>query len=234
MSTEIPDICLYMRRLGAVHDINMASIAKRTQMSFNLIYVFEEGTIAENLHRAIARSKSRWCCFMDDDVEVLTDNWLRMLMQRMEQYPDIGVMTIGEIHEQEIADGYLSNSLNWLSGVDIRTWCQGCVHLYDKDRLDEGKIPLPPIDSPPPTGMCDVDMSWQVRGQGLKCGRCREVVVWHHPKQRDNPEYVEKYQEIRPETIEWRWKELRLYMANRWGHHYFQNNIVIRDLENRP
>lgn len=224
------DIGVFMRRVGPVHAKQMASLAEMTQRSFNLIYVFEEGTAHENINKVLdRRTGCRWLVIMDDDVEFLTERWLDRMIQVMERHSDVGMLVPVEVKRDQEREKFLEEIRGHEeTGLTVMSWNAGYVMLFDMDRLDGIRADE---GIPGPSGMSDVDLSLQVRSQGYKCAVTPEVTVYH-PFKPVNPSWRKRWDVVQEHELLRLSREQIAYMTEKWGP-FFVSNRQYRPLGTR-
>jgi hypothetical protein len=222
--TEIPDILLFMRRVGPLHAEQMASIALHTQQSYNVICVFEEDTTAfQAVNLALARSKSRFAVIMDDDAIPMTVGWLGILVEVLRKHDDIAIVAPVEVKSPEDRQKYLEDP-NLIFPADLpsivwRNWTAGYVLAIDREKV-------PDIHADEELagryGMSDTDMCLQATHAGYKVCITTKVCVYHPWKHLDR-EWREKYG---MEQAEDELPMHRLHVAHmekKWGQFYRDN-----------
>jgi hypothetical protein len=182
-----------------------------------LIYVFEEGTAHANINKVLDRRnpEHRWLVIADDDVEFLTDRWLDKMIEVMERHKDVGMLVPGEVKSEEDRDKYLEtlDRRTDQGTLKITSWNAGYVMLFDMDRLDPIRADE---DIPGPSGMSDVDLSFQVRSQGYKCALTVDVGVYHPWKPTDI-EWRKKWDIVLEHELPELSDEQGRYMRQKWG-----------------
>lgn len=229
--TEIPDIGIYTRIVSANHGKQFASLAAKTRMSFNLIYVFEDATAHENINKVLARGTSRWLVLMDNDVEIVTDLWLEKLLEIITRYDDLALVNPLEIKDQSDLEQYLASDASKDIGrreLLITTWNPAYTMMIDRSKLDglqaDEKIPGR-------LGMTDVDLCLQIQAQGFKVAKTPEVIVFHPWKPHDPKSRIDMDSPTEDELPELH-KQQVSYMRKKWGD-FFTRNLPPRILEIR-
>jgi len=230
---EIPDLGMFMQRIGPLHPEQLASLAQRTRRSFNLIYVFEPGTAHANINKVLDRVRSRYVVIMDDDLVFLTDGWLQKMLDVMQEHEDIGMLVPFEVKDEKDKDAYLAdpstnpNCAAHLERISMRPWCPGYVMMFDLDRLDDLRADE---SIPGPSGMSDLDLSLQVRSQGFKCACLHDVLVYHPWKPLDRA-WRRRWAIVQEEDLNELHQAQCRYMHKKWGSFFLQNrNLQIMEV----
>ena len=194
------------------------SVAQHTRQSYNLIVVCEPGNCHENMNRVLARSHGRYLVFLDEDVEILDDDWLSLLVSDLVAYSDLGVVGCREAKDEFQRAFYRQDRAKALSefptGLSFTTWIPAFVMVFDRQRY-----PTLHFDEniPGDKGMTDVDACLQLRQHGLRVAVDNRLAVYHPsrleadrgrngvPKKEDELAWFEKQRD---------------YMAAKWGETY--------------
>jgi glycosyltransferase involved in cell wall biosynthesis len=226
LNKNIPDIGVFMQRVGPMHAQQLASLAERTKHSFNLIYVYAPGTAHENINKVLDRVTSRYVIIMDDDLTFLTDNWLEKMLAVMQEHDDIGMLIPHEVkdedHRGKVLEGHLDRSPHTDHRITLHSWNPGYVMLFDMERLDGLRADE---EIPGPSGMSDLDLSLQVRSQGFHCARFWDVVVYHPWKPMDR-EWRDRWDIVQEENLHALSQEQCQYMERKWGDFFTSNKSL--------
>ncbi len=221
---EIPDILLFMRRVGPYHTEQLASLARHTQQSYNLICAYEPDTTAfECVNRAISRSTSRWMALVDDDVIFLEDFWLKTLIDILRQHDDLGVLTPMEVKTEEELSAFQKDRETFSPYRKLvlgeTNWNPGYVLLFDREKVQDiyadEKLPGR-------YGMSDLDMCLQVRASGFRVAMTGQVYVYHPWKIKDR-EWRERYEMVQDDKEHEMHLLQQAHMIAKWGEFYLQN-----------
>lgn len=221
---DIPDILLFMRRVGPYHEEQLASLARHTKQSYNLICAYEPDTTAfECVNRAVSRSRSRWMALVDDDVIFLEDFWLATLIDILRQHEDFAVLTPMEVKTKEELAAFRRDPDNCFPYRRIRlgetNWNPGYVLLFDRDKAQDlyadEKLPGR-------YGMSDLDMCLQARAAGFRVGMTGQVYVYHPWKIKDR-EWRERYDMVQDEKEHEMHLLQQAHMIAKWGDFYLRN-----------
>jgi GT2 family glycosyltransferase len=215
-----------------------------------IIYVYDDSVTASGaLNLAIARSTSRFMIIMDDDVEILTDGWLRVLTEILRTHDRLGEVTPLEIKTKvDRADFFeLGHERYWYTyfpggnppRIMETNWNAGYIMAIDREKVtvyaDE--------QIPGTVGMADVDISLQVRDAGFDTAMTSEFTVYHPWKHPDGikcdgspreREYREKYQIYQEEELPELFQQQCDYMRQKWGRIYFDNKdhkITVKEYD---
>lgn len=222
--TTIPDILLFMKRIGAYHAQQLASIATHTKRSYNLIVANEPNTTAmQCVNLAIKRSTSRWMCILDDDCIILQDHWLDLLIEILEKHDDVALISCVEIKDAESLKKFQENPENFWPSDLVTTvelnWAAGYLHLFDREKVPDL---LADEQIPGSYGMSDTDFCFQIKRFGYKLARTTKTVVYH-PWKITDPEWRDKYSMVREEDELTQYNLQDAYMTEKWGVDYLVN-----------
>jgi len=222
---DIPDIVMFMRRVNYTYPDQLASLARTCLHPYNLLVQYDEdSTSFEAINRCLKRSKSRYVCICDDDLEFIDENWLPKLIEVMQQHEDIGMLVPIEFKKPEEVEAWrslgseeLQSRHHWVTSV---SWAAGYVMLFDRERtpwihMDE--------NIPGRVQMSDLDMSLQVRDAGYNVAITAATVVHHIPKPQ-TPEYIEQYGDWGVEQTKF-YDEQCAYMEHKWGNFWHESRV---------
>jgi len=170
------------------------------------------------MNRVLLRSRSRYTVFLDEDVEILDNDWLDIAICDLKSVSDLGVVGCREIKD-EFERALYRHSRNVLLAtltepLAFATWVPAYVMVFDRSRCaalaaDE--------NIPGAKGMTDVDMCLQIRTHGLRVGIDHRVCVYHphkRPQDRGGNGVPTKAEELA-------WFDAqRAYMTEKWGDMY--------------
>ena len=211
---DIPEVAIWTHRWSPFIGKCAASVARHTRGSYSLLVVCEPGTCHENMNRVLARSRSRYVVFLDEDVEILTHGWLDRLVRDLAQDERLGAVGCAEVKDGFARALYLNGARRAQGGLVERTWIPAYVMAFDRVRY-----PLLRFDEriPGDKGMTDVDACLQLRRHGFKVACDRRVVVYHPhktPAQRGKDGVPTQEDELA-----W-FSAQRAYMTEKWGSLY--------------
>lgn len=235
MRSTIPDILMFMRRVGPHHPDQMGAIARHTKQSYNIICAYEEDTTAyQCLNRAIDRSTSRWMCVIDDDAIPLQDYWLRDMIDVLERHDDVGMIGASEVKSEADLEDLMNNPLHFGKESDLVVavrWVPGYFTIFDREkvphvRCDEGFAGR--------YGMSDLDLCLQVREAGLDVAYSFKTTMYH-PWKNPNSAFRDKYQMEQPEAELPLHEKHREYMFKKWGQFYLESSTpgALRIIEGK-
>jgi len=218
---EVPAVCIWTHRWSPLIERCAAGVARHTRGDYDLIVVCREGTCHQNMNRALARSRSRYTVFLDDDVEILTDGWLEHLLADLAAEETLGVVGCLEVKDPFAKALYREQPERFTRDcVERVTWIPAYVMCFDR-----GRFPCLRFDEriPGAKGMTDVDACLQLRRHGLGVALDRRVVVYHPHK---TPE-MRHSDGVPTEEEERAWFEKqREYMAEKWGEMYINDKTL--------
>jgi GT2 family glycosyltransferase len=196
-----------------------------------MVYVFESGTVAENMNRVLdRRTGKRWLVIMDDDILFLTPCWLDHMLFLMEKHQDIGLLVASELKTPEVLLEREKNpkAFAFRPRVNIINWCPGYLLLLDTERLDMDDLRVDE-DIPGKSQMSDVDLSLQIQTQGFKCAMATHIFV-DHPF---NPDSKADTTGTKPNSPERRviYEQQLEYMDKKWGRFFWDRyNYKVREV----
>ncbi|MFH0962963.1 MAG: glycosyltransferase [Planctomycetota bacterium] len=211
---DVPDIAVWTHRWSPLLVRCVESVARRTRGSYNLIVVCEPGNCHRNMNRVLARSRSRYLVFLDEDVEILDDSWLDRLLEDLRDHDGLGVVGCREIKDPFARALYLDRPDLVLAAppapLDFVSWIPAYCMC-----LDRGRFPTLSFDEriPGDKGMTDVDACLQLRSHGLSVARDNRFAVYHPAKSAS--------ERMRCAAREFEWfRAQRDYMTSKWGDLY--------------
>lgn len=208
----IVDIGIYSHRLSYLAEMCARSIVRHTNQSYNLIIVCEPGSCHQNMNRVLDRSTQDILILMDEDVQILQDNWLDLLVSEVSK-PKIGVVGTFVARNADARNSWMEHPENPGDWPREREWIPAHVMCFDmrkcRDflRFDES---IPWI-----MGMTDVDACVQLKSNGLKRMVDGRVVVYHPTRDRDEDRRREKRPTIKEQ--EEHYLSQVNYMMDKWG-----------------
>jgi len=235
--TEVPDVCMFMRRVGPFHEEQMSAFARHTKESFNLIYVYEPDTTSyQAVTQAFARSTSRYLLLIDDDVIPLDDGWISAVIGVLQRHQELGAVSAFELRTQELVDEYLANREAFRAkgaGTILQSTSLSGLMAFDRARVpdlysEEG--------FPGRYGMNDADLAFQVHKAGLQSAFTCLTCVKHLWKPDGQREW-RLANDIIPQDEEPHWHELhKQFMRKKWGRYFDENwpNRFLRVIESLP
>jgi hypothetical protein len=175
---------------------------------------------------------------MDDDVEILTDGWLRILTETLRKHDRLAELTPLEVKTKTDREEFLEvgSDVFWrrrcegnsLPRVMETQWNAGYIMAIDREKVtvyaDE--------QIPGTVGMADVDISLQVRDAGFDTAMTSECTVYHPWKHPDGikcdgspreREYRKKYQIYQEEELPELFQQQFDYMKQKWGRIYLDS-----------
>lgn len=231
---ETPEIGIFMFQVNDMHELEMASIGRRTKQNFRLIYVYEPGTAHENMNKIFQRGESRYLAVCDDDVVFLDDYWLRTCIQELQRRPDIGLISPAQfqgkfepktqnIEDIELIKAYRENRDMVIPCENptllSMSWVGGCVMVIDRARVPHV---CPDVNIPGTSQMSDLDLCLQVRSLGFKVCTTTKCAMFH-PFASDfkmqDPEVV-----LRPTYAQNQCE----FMHHKWGSFFSDNAGMVR------
>ena len=221
---DIPDVCMFMRRVGPFHEEQMEAIARHTKQSFNLIYVYEPDTTSyQAVTQAFARSTSRWRLLIDDDVIPMDDYWIATVVGVLERHDDVGVVAALELRTMDLVNEYAADKDGFRqrcgAGVVESTSLSGLM------AFDMEKVPnlYSEENFPGRYGMNDADLAFQVHRAGFKSAFTCLTCVKHLWKPDGERDWRLK-NDIIPQDEEPYWHELhKQFMREKWGDYFDAN-----------
>jgi len=217
---EIPDILMFMRRVGPYHEEQMASIARHTKQSYTLVLGWNpEVTSFVAMNLAFARRTSRFTVLLDDDVILMDDGWLQHLVDVLLQHDDVAIVVPSEIKQPGEYNSYLeerkTSSMQPTPLLEM-TWMPGYTMAIDWEKVPDLRCDE---EIPGRYRMNDVDLCLQVRSMGYKVVLDRTFAVYHLEKI-DSLDWKRKNDLMLPEEeIPLHRQQVR-YMAQKWGNFY--------------
>lgn len=208
---------IFMQRIGPEHPAQLASLEK-TRRSFRLEYIFEPGTAHANINKVLDRCTTRYVAICDDDVTWLDEYWLDTLLDVLKEHDQVAMVVPTEIKYEDQKDSYLKNGWNpdcAQPDYDLLecSWLPGYVMLFDRDRVPELRADE---QIPGPSGMSDLDLSLQVRGNGFKCILTSRTVVYHPTKPLDH-DWRQRWDIVQEEDLPALHHQQVTYMRKKWG-----------------
>jgi hypothetical protein len=180
VSTKV-DIVMWAHRWHPIQQTCRESVDRLTGGDYRYHELIEPGTCHQNMNRAFRTGSARYVCLIDEDIEVLTRDWIWHLIEAMQEDD-----TIGAINCVEMKD--LLERAHWLAAAGEQPltrhsmeipWIPAYVTLLDRERT-----PWYAVDEQIPgrKGMSDLDGSLLLRSRGFRCLRHLGVAVYHPHK----------------------------------------------------
>jgi glycosyltransferase involved in cell wall biosynthesis len=222
--SDIPDILMFMRKVRPWYPRMLYTLAETCKHPFTLHVQYDDSTAFKACNDVIKRSKARYICICDDDVEFIEDNWLLTLINFLQEHKDFGCIVPYELkstedietlkrvgREQFFATIFQYATCNWVAGY---------VSLFDRDR-----VPNIYCDErlPGRYGMSDVDLALQVRDAGFLVGVTTDTTVAHLYKKGDAA-ILEPLGVHMNDNNEMHKKHVD-YMTQKWGKFYTDSEV---------
>jgi glycosyltransferase involved in cell wall biosynthesis len=190
----------------------------------NVITIINDAPESENFNELVRASKNKYLIYLNDDVEILYDEWFYEMVGTM-RLVNVGITTCAEITNYFDAEMCKRNKKAYESiseRFQSLPWAASYVFGFNKEKVGDflsydERIPHGWPDSDLGAGMCDFDLCLEVRNNNLHVVRLNHVFVMHKSR------YRERSPEVHPEKKE---KHIALYnqqvayMERKWGDFY--------------
>ena len=222
--SEIPQVGIFMHRVGEMHRQQLASLAN-TRCDFDLLYRIGPGTAHANINHIIRRATSKYLAICDDDVEFLDSEWLTTLISVLKENPRAGMVVPVELKEKAQRDAYVEHG--WCEaipkpGYDIAelSWLPGFVMVFDRERTPNI---MADENIPGVSQMSDLDLSLQVRSEGYQCLLTSRTAVYHPHKPSDYT-WRKQWQIVSANDLGPLHEQQSNYMLQKWGSFYQESH----------
>lgn len=214
------DVVLWAHRKHPIQGTCRESVLRLTSGDYAYHEMIEPGTCHQNMNRAYHTGSARFVCLLDEDVEILNQDWVWHLVKAMRADESIGVLNTLEVKTADERRTWIDScGLSPLTSL-IRTipWAPAYVTLYDRERT-----PWLVFDEriPGRKGMSDLDASLQItKGHGLRCRRHMGIAVYH-PHKPDEQGRLALGTTTKQEELDC-FPAQRQYMVEKWGPAYLE------------
>lgn len=178
---EIPEIAVFSHRFHKDYFSEfLRSFGATTRGTYRVLMSVGPGRCLESFDRALSQTNARYVIVCDEDIQMLTDDWLSVLLNDLKENPKLAIVSCAQVKtDEEKFDVEMFGVKVEKPGVEVVKWCP--CHLW---LIDRAKIPdvwndhnLMGIK-----GMHDVDYCLQVRAKGFEVGIDNRVIVYHPHK----------------------------------------------------
>lgn len=206
-----------------MHDLCQESVVSHTgiisdkTVEYEFHRMIHPANAHVNMNLAYRTGSARYVCLLDEDVQILTQDWIYHLLRDIASDESIGVVGSAEVKDPIGKQAYLLQTDGEYRSrrISVEPWIPAFVMLFDRERtpwleFDE--------DLPGRKGMTDVDACLQLNAHGLCCVRDSGVMVYH-PHKGDEASRIRDKTTTKAEEMEC-FEAQRQYMLRKWGEAY--------------
>lgn len=211
------DLVCFAHRPHPMQDRLLQSIKALTTGDYEWHLMIHPAGCSANMNRAYHTGSARYVTLLDEDVEIVTPEWIWHLMAIIENQPDVGVVNCAEVKTLKERDDWIqiAGHAPLTNATRDVPWAPAYVTLYDRERT-----PWLEFDEEIPgrKGMGDLDASMQLRAHGLRRVRHLGVAVYH-PHKGDEAQRIADQTTTKQEELDC-FKAQHEYMIEKWGQAY--------------
>lgn len=223
--TEIPELLLFMRRVGPHHEDQMRAIAEHTKESYTIRLEFTppEITSYQALDAVLKRATSRYVVIMDDDLLPLDDYWLSTVLEPLKKFPDVAMVIPWETKEKHIAEGWQKDGIKVFPNppqavLSINRMAGYCM------AVDRQRVPglYSDLGFPHRWAGSDWDMQFQVLSAGFKVA-CTTKTLVYHPLKLTDQSWRDQFGFPSDQEFAGWTQDHRDFLLKKWGPMYEEN-----------
>lgn len=204
------------------------SIGKMTKETVDIRLHMQPANVHDNMWAVSQDVNTEFFIWMDEDIQLLTEDWLPKLLSNFED-PTVGMVTCAQVKDAHLVDRAMALSAEVVSGSVEMAWAPGHLFCIRSELLHEDRVEID-RKIPGNKGMSDLDVCLQVRDEGFKLVQDDRVVVWHPHKPSDDAGRIADQQPTMQEESSVFEAQAR-YMYTKWADYYLDamNNNMIAD-----
>ncbi|MHA2263658.1 MAG: hypothetical protein ACXAEN_14780 [Candidatus Thorarchaeota archaeon] len=194
---EIPDLAVWAHRWSDFFPRVIGSIAEHVRINYNLIVVAEPGNCHDNMQRVIDRSRSRFLCFMDEDIMLLDKDTIPRMIEVLKQRDDIALVVPMQLYTLALAAQYKKlieergPHPDFMSTVKEINMCAAYCLMVDREKMPDLYADR---DIPTIKGFTDADMSLQAEALNLRRAVLASSYIYHVDKKHWTASDFKKYE----------------------------------------
>lgn len=204
-----------------MQDALRRSIEALTTGDYQFHLMIHPASCHVNMNRAYHLGTARYVCLLDEDVEIITPDWIWHLLQVIESDPTVGVVNCAEVKTPTDRENWIraAGHAPLTNAVRDIPWAPAYVTLYDRERT-----PWLEFDEEIPgrKGMSDLDACLQLKAHGFRSVRHQGIAVYH-PHKGDEEQRRRDQTTTKQEELDCFRAQVE-YMTRKWGDAFTEVN----------